>query len=786
MRNIIFILAFIPGIACAQTDTIIHGMGGQTVTRILNQTIIRSDAAIDSFAVYRDSINYISVRSIANEDSATAISARSLSNKTSIDAIEDVSSQVSTNTTNIANNTTNIATNAVNINTNATNIANINEGAITVSTLASNYKDSLSASEMKGTLIAGFLDKQRMGMEGTVWSAFTGDAVITQGGRKVEFLYNINIANQQYQHDVAIYDSSGYPLEAHRLDLATFDYTQDTGWIVAGETWANISDTFSSAVFKYIIGKNPNDSIRYWSSGWAHSNNDYKRSVNYTQPTHSNNPLQGKTGGMMWRHDNWYYQPAFQFQEHKNAIETWLDILEKYNFKATLALNEWNEALWSDVTDSSAYYDVEPWGGGGYDWRIYKDWWRDVQARGHDVADHGPDHTNYSYWVPNAYRVVSESTPGVATIDSTSSPGWSHVICDTISKLVTGYSVNTLTQDGFDVMMKRGQRMFEFIGLNPFTYRIEGGGQGVTYSPDSQYVYARKNNVVGGSKWYEPKKYKHMGFNPPLDWVGKSEYFMDWNSTEAISIENLGNPHSARNWQDYTAEEAITKLVNQSARHTLTIFRQHVAKLPQSWYLGVMDSVLSFAVQHPAYIKSGTGTEWAEHIYQGTFPIENVIPKNPSTGQVFEDDIDSNGRPDGWEFGLNDTCDTDNTYHTDGGSQGSKGYMEVAYGVLSANRNLVCERLYGLDRGLNNISIDLMDVSPGTNDYVDVYVYMYRGETYGDLSADVRNYAFPCGDTWATQTDTLTIPYDCSYMTIYIYANQAPAYIDELVIKKAE
>ncbi|MFC2087921.1 hypothetical protein ACFLSA_07165, partial [Bacteroidota bacterium] len=506
----------------------------------------------------------------------------------------------------------------------------------------------------------------------------------------------------------------------------------DTVWIDG--TWKAESGIYEAKIGIFTFQESVNDTSYYHSEklGNFPKHWQYNQSLNHDN-VNRNYGIVSKTGGMLWRHDNWVGGDIASTNS-MGALAHWLSVLDKYGYKGTLALNERTEELWD----------------GKYE--IYKKFWQSIQARGHEIADHGPDHKNFWYPVSPEHRVVTENTPGVNRIKK--GRNFDIVIVDT----VIGGFVSTA---GFDIMLNRSQRLFKYIGLNPFTYWIEGGGVGAFYSPDSLYFGSYKNRCVGGGE-YTNQKYKHMGFNTP--WVGKSEYFMDWRAYESISLQTRGDAVGERN---YSAKDAIKKLADQSAKHTLTVFRQHVQYIkPDSWYLSCMDSILFFAFKNQAFIRSFTGTEASKIVYQSQInPYMNYIPCNPITSQVFEDNIDSkygDTEPDGWELGPNATY-----WQNKGGSQGSASCVIIGTGE---DKNLKCTRLYGIEKGINTFSIDIKD--RGSNDTVYVKIIYYSGNDYFSLKGTEVDLAFPSGDNWLKNTAEITFPYNTSYIDIKVWSRK--------------
>ncbi|MFC2086686.1 hypothetical protein ACFLSA_00780 [Bacteroidota bacterium] len=320
----------------------------------------------------------------------------------------------------------------------------------------------------------------------------------------------------------------------------------DTVWIDG--TWKAESGTYEAYIAILTFQESVNDTAYYHSEELGNFPTywQYNQSQNHDN-VNRNYGIVSKTGGMLWRHDNWLGGDV-ALANNMGAIAQWLSVLDKYGYKATLALNEQSEEMWDGKYDK------------------YKLFWQSIQARGHEVADHGPYHKNFSYRVSPEHRVVTENTPGVEKIVKNGK--YDEVFVETTPD-------GLVSNAGFDLMLNRSQRLFKYIGLNPFTFWIEGGGQGIYYNPDSIFYGSYKNRSIGGTQPDGGKaiaqKYKHMGFNSP--WVGKSEYFMEWRADEAISLQKKGDAVGERN---YSAKEAIKKLTDQSAKHALTMFRQHV------------------------------------------------------------------------------------------------------------------------------------------------------------------------------------------------------------------
>lgn len=519
-------------------------------------------------------------------------------------------------------------------------------------------------------------------------------------------------------------------------------------------TWT-VEDGNYSLLPGYFMMNDLNNDTSFYGNNLIH-NLQKTRIYNQLQDpikVNDNYNIVSKVGGMMWRSDNWL---SPDFNDHMSALSNYFAIFDKYHIKGTWALNELDERYWT----------------GNYE--KYTKFVADLQAKGHEVADHGPLHTNYTYYVNTSYYDGAETTdvPGIMSADLNGSIY--HVKVDTIPTAINGLAYPTVSNDGLDIMLWRGQKIFDFAGLNPFTYYIEGGGAGVFYHPDSIYSAGFKNLCLGGGK-YTLTYYKHMGFNPPLGWIGKSEYFMDWNSTESITLSDDSGGAGDR---VYSASAAIKKLVDQSAKHSLTIFRNHIQSVPPiSWYRDCMDSIFYFVFSHQAFIRNFTGTQAAKVVYQSqTNPYINYMPANPITGQCFEDNIDEvygDTMPDGWIIG------TTAAYWEDGGSQGSKGYVSVNTGETT---NLSLTRLYGIEKGVNDFTIDIKDKE--ANDTVYVEITYYSGDTYSTLSGTEIQLAFPSTANWSTNDTTVTFPYNTSYVNIQVWSRTDESYVDELTLKK--
>ena len=244
---------------------------------------------------------------------------------------------------------------------------------------------------------------------------------------------------------------------------------------------------------------------------------------------------------------------------------------------------------------------------------------------------------------------------------------------------------------------------------------------------------------------------------------------MDWNSTEAISLIASGNTYGTRN---YTAAEAIKKVVDQSAKHSLTIFRQHVQNRPSDrWYLECMDSICGFMVQHPHYIRNWTGSEAAKIMYQSeTNPYLNIIPSL----DVNIDEVYGDTMPDGWIIG------SESAYWEDmAGSQGSLSCVSI--GTTEVD-NLSATRIYGVEKGINTFGIDIKD--KGANDSVYVEITYYTGAKYTDLSGTEIQLSFPSTAEWVTNTGEITIPYNSSYIDIEIWSRTSESYVDQIFMRK--
>ena len=464
-----------------------------------------------------------------------------------------------------------------------------------------------------------------------------------------------------------------------------------------------------------------------------------------------------KPGLIILRHDNYMQQAN---EETNSTLLLWLAVLDKYDLKGLIALNEQDEIRLSER-------DIA--------------FWHSLQKRGHEISSHGMNHSNYWFEIPKSINVYTDETYGVELV-KTGGTVYDSIILDTC----TIGGIKYLTQAGFDLYLKRGQDLFKKRGLNPFTYWCEGGGQSVVYHPDSNFYGSRKNKNIGGS-FAGQTKYKHGGYNPPLDWIGKSEYFMPTSGTECF---NTTSPYWSPVPPTGGAEGSIKFLVDNSAKHGLSSRIQHTAdSIYWTDFYNYWDSVCNFINNHPAYMQVVTGSQAAEIMYQDQ-RTGNCIPANPLTGQCFEDNIDAaygDTKPDGWIYGWRDNKNCYWVTDADSASQGSKGCMDIG-----TTDTLICKRLYGIEKGKNTLSIDIRDNK--ANDTVFVKVNTYGGATHSTWDSDTRDkltgymntttLSFPSTASWTTNSGTMTIPYNCSFVDIYIWCKTARSYVDEVVLKK--
>lgn len=463
-----------------------------------------------------------------------------------------------------------------------------------------------------------------------------------------------------------------------------------------------------------------------------------------------------KKGGVLFRHDNW----MTPYEDMKRYIMEWVTVLNKYNLKATLALNE----RWEG--DTVAFRDD-----------LIR-FWQYLQQTGHEIADHGMNHSNWNYEVEDEYLKVNEQMDGVDSIRQTTI--WGKAVNRVYMSTYGGFT----SLAGQDLMFKRAKEMFRFLGLAEPTYWIEGGGQAIYYNPDSVHISSRLNGFVGGGKYRYYNNYKHSGYNPPLGWIGKSDYCMDWQDVTSICPTASQGGGGDRK---YDAKTAISQIADQSARHTLTIIGEHF-HLADQWVLDWYDSVGHFIAANPFFVKQMTGSDWARTMFQSqTNPYENIIPS-------FEFDIDGDLIPDGWDFWItrftnNGAVGEGNTvtypiknYSTldrwvEEGSQGSN--FSVA---VTSTDTLYCHNLYGVEKGTNKFKIDIKELDSGS-DSVHVRFVYYYGDNSNSLSNSSLEFVYPVTSSWVSHESEITFPINTSYLRIFIFGDNGNAsLVDELYL----
>lgn len=493
------------------------------------------------------------------------------------------------------------------------------------------------------------------------------------------------------------------------------------------------------------------DTSHYHDSYFDQLRYNYTYNPVYKQEDFTNQ-IVDKVGGVLFRTDNWMQSGTAE--EDMDAIQHYLSVLDKYNFKSVIALNERDETLWAETS---------------------KQFFRDVQAHGHEIAGHGPEHSNYTFLVTRGSHNYSVTMPGVLSIDSVSATQ-DRVVVDTFHISDINYGVG---EKGMDILFKRENELFDYAGLNRPTYWCEGGGQHVLYEVDSSIWGSLRNGYLGGGE-YSRRFYRHMGYNQPYNFIGKSEYCMDIYAEESITL----TPTTAANDTNvqFSAIEVIKKITDQSAKHILTtIFIHAQAYTPSQKFTNCMDSICWFIQNNRHFIKVANPTTWVKWLYHSTTnPLINYIPKNPITGQVFEDNIDEgygDARPDGWKFGSNDT-DNGVKWYTNGGSQGSAGYIRVGDGDT-----IMCKKLLGVEKGNNVFTMDVKDYS-GSDTVIIKFIYYYGTNANALLDSTLDLIKFPTTADWVTHSDTIQFDPNTSYIDIEIWEKSGDAYIDELVLKK--
>jgi hypothetical protein len=472
--------------------------------------------------------------------------------------------------------------------------------------------------------------------------------------------------------------------------------------------------------------------------------NQYK-TVIQGENRYNNTNTVSKIGGILIRTDNWY---LWNYDGSMYALINWLSIWDKYGLKVVLALNENDERLWMGTNEKYAIF------------------WRNIQANGHEIADHGMTHSNFNYVVPTAYLGVNANTDGILTVKDNGN-GTDSVVVDTTA-------LGKTTEAGFNQLMKRGQRLFEFIGLKPFTYFMEGGGQLHYHLIDSVIKGCEENGIIGGSL-YNDNSYRHDGYSPPVDWGKRSAYsnrVMD--ATYNIQLENIWNTYGT---QHETAKESIKQITDMASRNEMTTMFLHVQIYDgDDWFYEVTDSIARFLAENKSQVLTLTASEWSQRLYYSqTNPYENVFPHNTISNLVLEDNIDGiygDDSPDGWI--LNGTA----SWATNGGSQESNGYCIVG----TTGNSIECTRLMGIEKGLNQFVIDIKDNS--SSDSVFVEVKEYYGTTFPTLTNRTTTLKFGTTAGWVTTAKDITINKNTSYADIKIYCKTGTAYIDEVILRK--
>lgn len=585
---------------------------------------------------------------------------------------------------------------------------------------------------IEGAMEKSIIDREAANAElGTGWYRIRVNYIA--GGDSAVATDGMPSPNTNYLKEIRV-DIDG---ETHGIDSISADTIYIDG------TWAS-SGTAQYADFSWwTLQYLPSNSLKYGTTAvgnveWETTHNKIRAHNKYL----NNYNIVSKAGGMIWRHDNW----LSDFNSTQTSLASWHSVLDKHGVKSTSALNSQWEERWDGTGNKHAKF------------------WRSLQSRGHEIASHGPIHQNHWWFIGTGNSTFTTDMPGVLRIGT--GVTYDTVYLDTIPAGYGGSTYPLLTNDGLDIWLKRSKEMFAYIGLNPPTYWIEGGGLPVYFNPDSIYDSSWGNGYIGGGK-YTNTYFQHMGFNSP--WPGKSEYFMNWNAPESISISTDGAGNGPRN---YTAPEAIKQLVDQSAKHTITIFRQHIHGVRISdWYLECMDSICEFAVKHPYAIRGWTGSEAARIVYQSeTNPYINYIPSLDMNIDAAMGDT----MPDGWTLGANAALHEAMT-----GSQSSLGCVSVGTGETT---NLYLTRLYGIEKGVNEFTIDIKDAGANDTVYVE-FTYNY-GDKYSALSTAEINKAFPSTASWTTNTTEVTFPYNTSFVDIQVWSRTAESYVDELTLKK--
>jgi hypothetical protein len=483
-----------------------------------------------------------------------------------------------------------------------------------------------------------------------------------------------------------------------------------------------------------------------------------------------------KQGGVMFRQDNWLWSSGDNVvaacDGQMLGYQAQLLILDKYGIRETLALNEMDSLRWS-ATDGID----DKWFG---NFTRYKRFWKSVQDRGHEIADHGSIHTNYSFIIeaakahryPKGNGVLNhQGRTGSFAMDSL-------IVSDTVHIPGALPTLFFTTTKGLNVQFQRAKEMFAIIGLKTPTYWVEGGSQSVDYNDDSVQVSSDLMGFIGAGKYKAYSvKYKSQGYDPPQGW--RSEFFMDWEAVpESITCYHTPWQSMVGTVREMSAAAAIKRIVDNSAHNALTIIASHPGT-PDQGYVDFTDSICAFLQANRYKIPCMTGSQWARRMY--ILPHDNhqnSFPHNILSGSCFEDNLDAaygDTIPDGWTM-LAGCYKINNGYHG------------KAVVVNATESSLQCNRLYGIEKGANTLSFAAKEIS--STDSIIVKIYFYGGTAFTAVWGGHSGYASTLRlawlptTSWTIKSATVTVPTNTSFIEVAVWARAGTIAVDEFKLIK--